>query len=356
MKLQSSTASAISYSLPAVFIVGLVALFSPSAGRTIQTSSQPNEDCVSVGNRICKLTVEITTRKDRGAGTDNAVYFDIGPMSWRLNTARNDFESGGTDEFDISPPADLKLTTDDILWLRLHKKGLFGITGTRDGFDGAWHPEQVVLIVNGVPWPAANIDEPLNSRCWFWRKPVTMNPPNPYSNAANFARTLRLQPNQELRTVDKLSGFLTIGVKKLGISGWLNLPERMECLNGRPLRQQLNKPWSVCATGRVNASAKSTDGLGTIDLKVGKIEFCGEDGNCYDQAILKDLDAENRPRYLRAEYKYRGRTMPKKDEEVRLCGNLRWDTDKEGWWEIHPRNCQDVTFLSPKPQKCIRPK
>src|SRR5215813_9343141 len=89
------------------------------------TTRNKTDGCDPIGNRVCKLAVQITTRKDRGAGTDNAVYFDIGPLSWRLNNpGHNDFEGGRTDEFDISPPHDVLLTTDDILWLRLQKKGL----------------------------------------------------------------------------------------------------------------------------------------------------------------------------------------------------------------------------------------
>ena len=328
----------------------------PFESRAVQSTQKTTDECKPIGDRICQLKVQIKTRDERGSGTDNAVYFDIGPMGWKLNTPKhNDFESGNTDEFDISPPKDLTLTKKDILWLRLQKKGLIGFNGTSDGFDGAWHPERLVLIADGVPWQAAEITESLNSHCWFWRKYVTDNPPNPLASAANFARSLRLQPNTELKPTDKFIGFATTPFKKIGISGWLKLPDTRECMNGKRIKPPVPVPYTVCATGNVQASATSTDGLATIDLDVNKIEFCTKDGRCDDYALIKNLDAVAHERYLRIEYEYKHHEVPQHCEEVRICGELRWDTDKEGWWEIHPRNCEDVTFLYPTPVKCRRP-
>src|ERR1043166_5663460 len=115
----------------AYFCSWLLVLLLPSnlvSSGNSQSIPKPNQtdECNPGGNRICRLTIKITTRKERGAGTDNAVYLDIGPLSWRLNNPRhNDFEAGHTDQFDISPPDDLFLTKDEILWLRLQKKALF---------------------------------------------------------------------------------------------------------------------------------------------------------------------------------------------------------------------------------------
>ena len=312
----------------------VLAAFLTATAQSPQSKSAANT-CVPTGKRICTLAVQITTAKNGGAGTDNAVYFDIGPLSWLLNKpGRNDFEAGNTDEFDISPPSGLTLTTDDILWLRLHKKGLGGVTGTGDGFAGAWHPEKVVLIVNGAPWRTANITEPLNSRCWFWSHAVAMQPRESYANAASFVRALRLQPQRELGSFSRFIGFATTTVfKKNGISGWLHCPDAIECQSGKRVKRCGNVPANVCAKGRVRAVGKSTDGFATIDLEVSKIEFCAE-GRC-DEAVVKDLDAVNR-RYLRIEYRHKRRRVPGCGEEVRMCGRLRWDTDKEGWWEIHP--------------------
>lgn len=334
--------------LAVLVLIGSFPVVGIHAGQS-STRSMVDSDCQPVDNRVCKLAVEIQTSAERGAGTDNAVYFDIGPLSWRLNNPhRNDFESGHTDEFDLKLHDKPAFTTDDILWLRLQKKGLFGFNGTRDGLDGAWHPKQIVLIVNGLRRHPVEIGEPLNSRCWFWRTRETMDPDSLYSSASNFARTLRLEPQAELTPGAKFSGFIFTPFKKIGISGWLTPPETRECVNAKRRKNLPSQPYRVCATGKVMASAKSTDGLATIDLDVSTIEFCSE-GRCDNPAPT------DRKRYLRVEYDHNGNDIPAKGEDVRICGQLRWDTDKEGWWEIHPRNCEDITFSYPTPVKCRRP-
>ena len=287
--------------------------------------------CVPTGKRVCTLAVRITTAKDSGAGTHNAVYFDIGPLSWRL---QKDFKAGHTDEFDISPPTNLILTTDDILWLRLHKKGICGFSGTGDGLSGAWHPEKLDLIVNGALWKTAEIKEPLNSECWFWGEPVTMQPRQSYANATNFVRALRLQRQAELGPFSRFIAFATTIAKQSGISGWRKCPDETECQNGKRIKHCAEMPARVCASGHVLAVAKSTDGFATIDLDVTKIEFCDNVQPC-ESATVKDLDPVNR-RFLRIEYRHKGRRVPCGGEDVRMCGRLLWDTDKEGWWEIHP--------------------
>jgi len=58
-------------------------------------------------------------------------------------------------------------------------------------------------------------------------------------------------------------------------------------------------------------------------------------------AVRKDID-QKRERYLRVEYEHKGNLVPGNDTKVRICGDLRWDTDREGWWEIHPRTKEDM--------------
>lgn len=314
--------------------------------------SQAVANCQPTAGRICRLAVEITTAKARGAGTDDAVYFDIGPLSWRLNNPKhNDFEGGHVDRFELPLSEKITLTKDDILWLRLQKKGLFGLNGTSDGVDGAWHPERLVLIVDGVPQPEVTMDASLNSSCWFWSAQRALNVRQSYANATNFARGLRMEQNCKLKSFDKFIGFATTPFKKMGISGWLDCPDSRECLQGKRCGTCGETPKKVCATGKVDASATSTDGLATIDLKVGRIEFCRDGKICSDQVELKDVDPVNQ-RFIRIEYKYKGRRVPQRDEEVRVCGRLRWDTDKEGWWEIHPRRCEDVSFMASGKNGC----
>jgi hypothetical protein len=328
-------------------LLSLTISASSSHVRAQQPAENEKQRCIPDETHFCKLTVKITTEKSRGAGTDNAVYFDIGPLSWRLNTSRhNDFEAGSVEVFQLRTPDGTPVSKKSILWLRLHKKGVGDYTGTHDGLSGAWHPTRIEVDLDGSSYAAANVRTHLNSKWWFWRGP----PPNgsvvnPYSSAASFFRSLRVQKNKELRPIDKVTAFLTTPLfKKNGLSGWL------KCMETREGSHSLGTicgsiPERVCATGTVYYKpVKSLDGLATIDLNVDEITFCRE-GNCTDTALRKDIDQE-RSRYLRVEYKHKGNVVPGKDTKVRICGELRWDTDREGWWEIHPRTREDVSAIA----------
>jgi hypothetical protein len=280
--------------------------------------------------KVETLAVQITTRNLRGAGTDNAVYFDVGPWAWRLNSfSRNDFERGHTDTFDLKVPEGFDVN--DIVWLRLHKKGLFGVTGMRDGFAGAWHPERITLFVNGIEYASTEVKQRLNSRYWFW---TALKKIDPYADPLSFARSLRLKANERLPWFATATGFFTTPLlKKRGISGWINCPEQKE---NEGIDTCSHVPALVCASGSVfRAPAISTDGLATIDLTVKVLEFCATSHDCQQRADIFLDQTSTRHRYLRVEYRHRGKRIPKKDESVRACGNLLWDTDKEGWWEIH---------------------
>lgn len=323
-----------------VFIIGVHSKISAQ-----RVSSAPQQQTIRTvnadGDARTRLQLVITTRSARGAGTDNSVYFDVGPWSWRVNKSwRNDFESSHTDTFDLKVPDGFAVN--DILWLRLHKKGLLGVTGTRDGLTGAWHPERVTLLVNGVEHSAAEVTSPLNSRYWFWRK---LGDVDPYADPNSFLRSLRKKPNDSLPWLARVTGFFTTPLfKKKGISGWIKCPEQKE-------KDSVDKdcsrvPALVCATGKVFQSpARSNDGLATIDLALDSLEFCSDTHDCYKRGDLDQAEVAVRPRYLRIEYRHRRNRIPYKNERVRMCGQLLWDTDREGWWEIHPRGASDVEFL-----------
>jgi hypothetical protein len=280
----------------------------------------------------------VATSDIRGSGTDNAVYFDVGPWAWKLNKPfHNDFERGRTDRFSLKVPAGFALR--DILWLRLHKKGLLGVTGTRDGFTGAWHPKSITLLVNGTVYASSEVSTPLNSHYWFW---TNLSGLDRYAEPASFARSLRLKPNEKLSWIARATGFVTTPLfKKRGISGWLKCPEEQEDLSS--VKSCSRVPPRVCATGKVFRSpAISNDGFATIDLSLTVLEFCSEPESCSKRVELNDPRDPIGRRYLRVEYRHRKNRVPKKDEQVRICGRLLWDTDREGWWEIHPRDPNDV--------------
>jgi hypothetical protein len=41
---------------------------------------------------------------------------------------------------------------------------------------------------------------------------------------------------------------------------------------------------------------------------------------------------------------YAGNPVPQRGQKVQICGQVWWDSDKEGWYEIHPRNASDVAI------------
>lgn len=267
----------------------------------IWESSKPTHD-------IRNLLLIVTTDKIRGVGTNNDVYFDVGPWAWRLdNPGHNDFERDRTDAFPLKVPAGFTLS--DIIWLRLQKKGLLGVNGTRDGFAGAWHPQRITLLVDGAEYASAEVTHALNSQCWFWTERRVVDP---YADPASFARSLRLQPNEKLSWIAKATGFGTTPLfKRQGISGWLDCPEEKENLGFEQPCSRL--PSLICATGEVLRSpAVSTDGLATIDLMLEALEFCSDTDTCSQRAELNDVQEPKRPRYLCVEYRHRENWVPKK--------------------------------------------
>src|SRR5215212_4707738 len=145
-------------------LLSLTISASSSHVRAQQPSEKEKQKCIPDETHFCKLMVKITTERSRGAGTDNAVYFDIGPIGWSLNTPHhNDFEAGSVEVFDLETPDNNPIQKSDILWFRLQKKGLFGYTGSHDGLDGAWHPQSLEVSIDGQPLPIIKVDKALNS-------------------------------------------------------------------------------------------------------------------------------------------------------------------------------------------------
>ncbi len=274
---------------------------------------------------ITQLDVRIVTSSDKLAGTDNDVYFDIGGLGWKLSKADyNDFEAGRDDTYPCPLPADMTLSPTDIVWLRLQKKGIFGVTGTPDGLDGAWKPELIELIVNGAERIGFTVNRWLDED-----KPIWMRVLKPrYSLSEAFAHTLRMAPNNSVGWFSELIGGLTTYLfKDNGISGWENTPVPV-----------------TCATGKVyRTPAWSTDGLATIDLQLEGVRV----GN--DDFVLDGRHGVEQTRYLRIEaldWIYLAHTIGDK-QRVKICGDVVLDSDQEMWYEIHPRDETDISRTAP---------
>lgn len=320
------------------WITLLVLLVSPSVGAQVQPQGGMRSTTTARSispTRVKSLKVRIITDQRRGAGTNNAVFFDIGPLAWKLNKRfHNDFETGSDDTYTLRVPDGL--TTDDILWLRLHKKGMAGVTGTKDGLFGAWHPKSVTLLVNEVEFKTLRPNHSLNSRCWYWRSTTP-----DHSDLKLFARSLRINPNAKLGAISKVLGVLTTNIfKENGISGWLSNPVEKECTVLSQIHQH-DLLSSICVRGEITARASSTDGFETIDMKVNQIESCPQIKACSNQVLLDSANGFNLPRYIRIENRHTHKRV-RVGVVNRICGSLLWDTDHEGWWEIHPRSEKDL--------------
>jgi hypothetical protein len=258
------------------------------------------------------------------AGTDNAIYMDVGPVGWQLNGDENLFEKGADRRYDLPVPA--SFTTDDLLWIRLHKKGVGGFLNMTDGPDGAWKPSEVELLVNGESYYKVEVNQWLDRQHPFWI--VEMRAFSPNTAAERFLRSLRVTPNRPLTPAQESLARLTTPFKIMGISGWL--PGIVP---------------SACATGVVRQAFVSTDGLTTIDLALRAIEVGGS------TSILDGQHGIPHQRFLRVESRFgdgQGR-RPGAATGMRICGAVRWDSDNEGWYEIHPRAASDLTILPNNP-------
>jgi len=102
---------------------------------------QPVPISTDPGAPIDEVRARITTSRRRYSQTDDAVYLDVGTREWLLdNTARNDFENGRTDDFDLDVHDGMQLS--DIRKVGLRKAGTNG-----------WRPERVRLFLNGSATP-----------------------------------------------------------------------------------------------------------------------------------------------------------------------------------------------------------
>lgn len=276
---------------------------------------------------ISSLKLRIITCDEPGAGTKDTVYFDIGPLAWKLKkTGRNNFKRRADYLYELKLPPGIELYPDDILWLRLEKKGFAGFTGMPDGFGGRWMPCRIQLFLNNQPDAdfSFEIKQWLDRRHPVWKREVREFHPDTFEE--RFARSLRLLPN---RGFSGLGGFLTnsIGIlttllKKAGLSGWRS-EHVMAYVTGTVIRPP----------------NKSTDGLASIDLMVESLEINSH------SFIFDGLHGINHPRFIRAEYKHRGNPLPGNCQRVRIYGEIKWDTDQEGWYEVHPRKAHHVEIL-----------
>lgn len=205
--------------------------------------------------KISTLQLRIVTANTLRAGTDNMVYFGIGPMNWPIDGAGSNLEQGTDQIYNLSI-SDLELYADDIVIFEIEKKGLGGYYGTTDFPDGEWHLLYIELIVNGDKRIGRLVNQVIGSpNNPFWSTVIqtgAVNDPISY-----FARTLRMKPNsQEIQC--PACACATTKAKRAGISGWIQ-------------KGAMPKIW---VQGRVLwTPTLSADGLATIDIEIGSINI-----------------------------------------------------------------------------------
>jgi hypothetical protein len=267
------------------------------------------------------------------------VWLDLGPQAWQLvkptNHAGLPFVRGATDEFTVcGPPGTCGgYTVDDLLQVRLEKKGLGGLAGAEDGPDGGWMPKEVTLFVNNVvlagPIRVLADGQQLDHDRPTWRHLL-----KPDADArTRFLWGLRAVPNS--RPSGHLDEWLSAGTsifKRGGISGW------------RPGPMPTDEQLVATVEGDLYAEPSSgTDGFVTLDLQLRAV-------------ILEDRAMEigsptgiPRPRYIRVEYvngddmRYAGWRI---GTRLRVTGPVKWDTDRDGFFEIHPTRSEDLVVVT----------
>lgn len=342
---------------------------------------------------ITSLNLRVITSDEQYAGTNADVYFDIGSFAWKLNKIWvDDFEQGDDDTYKLSLrkliAMGITLTTKDIIWLRLHIKGMFGINGLGQGFLGNWKPEKLELIINDTCIYPVIINSWLGDEGFYssvnfkaTALPIFKNDDKQINREENkisdawvqvitplpaehlFAESLRITPNNPLEDLAKDLAFITTPLfKEQGISGWKETPFPVLELIGRNMR----------------AAGRSNDSFATIDIELLFVRvnnyFFKIENDSINESNNKDkfekirgkIDAmlaaeasNNKPlqeirishkRYIRAEYKFQEtkeakKKIPVKGEFIFIRGKLKWDTDFEGWYEIHPFSQDDITIF-----------
>lgn len=72
---------------------------------------------------VSTLAVRISTADEPFAGTNDDVYFDIGPLAWRLHDHGFDRRRGADHTYQLPLPPGQELTLGQVLWVALSKKG-----------------------------------------------------------------------------------------------------------------------------------------------------------------------------------------------------------------------------------------
>jgi hypothetical protein len=193
---------------------------------------------------------------------------------------------------------------------------------------GQWKVQHVTLIVNGHNFADFEVGDTLKQRHSEWSHPVGSP-----SVEEQFVNGLRVNVNKASTVADERLARVTTLFKLSDISGWKD----------RPIRQ-------ARAVGVLrNPPSAGDDGFVSLDLELERIEV----NNL--AFVLDEHSGIAHKRFIRVEYKnrdgngnvdtrYKGWSP---GTRFAIQGPVAWDTDRDGFYELHPDNPGEVSTLAP---------
>jgi hypothetical protein len=295
----------------------------PVSAQPACTDRLPGADA---GHPVTSFDAIVLTRDAPNAVGTSQIWIDLGFAAWPL--PKDSTSTGAPVRFAV--PLTNAVAMEDLYEVRLEKKGALGFTGAWD-IGGTWQPESVSLLVDGQEIGRADAPDGLvlNSKTRAWRILL-----RDLDAGHRMAFGLRDGLFGGTSTFDGAISAITTPFKRAGISGWQTGP-----LPGDP-------PLYGAVVGVLRETpSPGLDGFVSLDLEVEKL---GVAGHWY----CRSPGAVRQPRYVRVEYyRYhdgeedrRFKTW-REDQRFFIRGDVRWDTDRQGFYEIHPRTASDVATL-----------
>jgi hypothetical protein len=197
---------------------------------------------------------------------------------------------------------------------------------------GGWRPTHLSLVINGREYRSFEIDQRLQQGEPYWTQSLI-----PLSNEDRFVRGLRIkkiEPSQGFEKVLAEKGSLvTTYYKEQDISGWIEFPNIPE--------------YATVVGAVVNPPSEGADGLMSLDLQLEGVEANGR------QFLLDGEHGVRHARFIRVEYKHRNPIGDDDDrykswnpgDRFKVSGKVEWDSDRAGFFELHPRRRSEVVLL-----------
>lgn len=192
---------------------------------------------------------------------------------------------------------------------------------------GQWKVQHVTLIVNGHNFADFEVGDTLKQRHSEWSHPVGSP-----SIEDQFVNGLRVNVNKASTVADERVARVTTLFKLSDISGWKD----------RPIT------WARAIGVLRNPPSAGDDGFVSLDLELERIEVNSL------AFILDEHSGIGHKRFIRVEYKNRD---GKGNVDARykgwspgtrfaIQGPVAWDTDRDGFYELHPDNSAQVSTLA----------